>query len=55
MSDELKEELEELVAEQKDRARRYETFTDPHMEGLSKGYRQCANQLQEIIESMGEK
>jgi hypothetical protein len=51
MSDQdLVAELRELVSQQQDRANQYETFNDNHMEGLSKGYQQCANQLQEIID-----
>ena len=43
-------ELRELVEEQKDRASQYETFNDAHMEGLSKGYQQCADELETVIE-----
>ena len=44
------EELQALVKHQKSRADQYSTFTDEHMKGLAKGYKQCADQLQAVIE-----
>jgi len=42
-------ELRELINHQRDRADQYETFNNERIARLAKGYRQCANQLEELV------
>jgi hypothetical protein len=42
--------LRGLINFQRSREDKYETFNDEQMGGLAKGYGQCANQLEELVE-----
>jgi len=41
--------LRELINHQHDRADQYMTFNDERVARLAKGYRECANQLEELV------